>query len=158
MTVFDTGEVDDMQFIATEYIEGGTVRTHLRVNRLGVIPAIDIAVQIASALSLAHTSGIIHRDIKPENIMLRPNGLEQVLSTPRSPWQRAYVDRLIRTIRRECLDLLIVFNESSPRRHLQSFADYHRSRTHLSLEKDTPEPRSIQPPSAGRDHRHSGSR
>jgi putative transposase len=63
-------------------------------------------------------------------------GIEQVLSTPRSPWQRAYVKRLIGTIRRECLNHLIVFNESSLCRHLQSFADYyHRSRTHLSLRK-----------------------
>ena len=77
-------------------------------------------------------------------------GIEQVLSTPRSPWQRAYVERLIGTIRRECLDHLIVFNESSLRRHLQSFSDYyHRSRTHLSLKKDTPEPRPIQSPGAG---------
>jgi serine/threonine protein kinase len=79
VTVFDTGEVDDMQFIAREYIEGVTPRTHLRANRLRVIPAIDIAVQIALALSLAYTCGIIHRDIKPENIMLRPNGMAKVL-------------------------------------------------------------------------------
>jgi transposase InsO family protein len=77
-------------------------------------------------------------------------GIEEVLSTPRSPWQRAYVERLIGTIRRECLDHVIVFNETSLRRHLQGFTDYyHRSRTHLSLKKDTPEPRPIQPPSAG---------
>jgi putative transposase len=77
-------------------------------------------------------------------------GLEEVLSTPRSPWQRAYVERLIGTIRRECLDHVIVFNETSLRRHLQGFTDYyHRSRTHLSLKKDTPEPRPVQAPSAG---------
>jgi putative transposase len=77
-------------------------------------------------------------------------GIEEVLSTPRSPWQRAYVERLIGTIRRECLDHVIVFSEISLRRHLQGFTDYyHRSRTHLSLQKDTPEPRPIQPPSAG---------
>ena len=65
---------------------------------------------------------------------LRAMGIEQVLSTPRSPWQRAYVERLIGTIRRECLDHLIVFNETSLRRHLQRFTDdYHRTRTHLSL-------------------------
>src|SRR5205814_6331390 len=81
---------------------------------------------------------------------LQAMGIKQVLSTPRSPWQRAYVERLIGTIRRECLDHLIVFSETSLRRHLQGFTDYyHRSRTHLSLKKDTPEPRPIQPPSAG---------
>jgi putative transposase len=86
-------------------------------------------------------------------------GIEQVLSTPRSPWQHAYVERLIGTIRRECLDHLIVFNESSLYRHLQSFEDYyHRSRTQLSLKKDTPEPRPIQSPQCRTDHRHSASR
>jgi putative transposase len=77
-------------------------------------------------------------------------GIEEVLSAPRSPWQRAYVERLIGTIRRECLDHVIVFNECSLRQHLRSFTDYyHHSRTHLSLDKDTPESRPIQPRSAG---------
>src|SRR5215204_4292327 len=78
-------------------------------------------------------------------------GIKQVLSAPRSPWQRAYIERVIGTIRRECLDHMIVFNEQSLQRHLKSFTDYyHRSRTHLALEKDSPEPRPIQPPNAGR--------
>jgi transposase InsO family protein len=67
-------------------------------------------------------------------------GIKQVLSAPRSPWQRAYVERVIGTIPRECLDHMIVWNERCPYLHLKSFADYyHRSRTHLALEKDTPE-------------------
>src|SRR4051794_37229370 len=71
-------------------------------------------------------------------------GIKQVLSAPRAPWQRAYVERLIGTIRRECLDHMIVFNERCLYRHLKSFAEYyHRSRTHLALEKDSPEPRPI---------------
>jgi transposase InsO family protein len=78
-------------------------------------------------------------------------GIQQVLSAPRSPWQRAYVERVIGTIRRECLDHVIVFNEQSLRRHLRGFTDYyHRSRTHLGLQKDTPEARSIQSAEAGR--------
>ena len=78
-------------------------------------------------------------------------GIHEVLSTPRSPWQRAYVERVIGSIRRECLDHVIVFHESSLRRTLASyFQYYHRSRTHLSLEKDSPEPRSIQPVEMGR--------
>jgi putative transposase len=78
-------------------------------------------------------------------------GIKQVLSAPRSPWQRAYVERMIGTIRRECLDHLIVFNEASLCRHLQAFIGYyHRTRTHLALEKDAPDPRSVQPPDAGR--------
>ena len=65
-------------------------------------------------------------------------GIKQVLSAPRSPWQRAYVERVIGTIRRECLDHMIVFNEGSLYRHLQSFVEYyHRTRTHLALEKDS---------------------
>lgn len=72
-------------------------------------------------------------------------GMEEVLSTPRSPWQRAYVERVIGSIRRECLDHLIVLDEGSLRRILTSYLDYyHRSRTHLSLGKDSPEPRPVQ--------------
>ena len=78
-------------------------------------------------------------------------GIKQILSAPRSPWQRAYVERAIGTIRRECLDHLIVFNERSLHRHIQEFLDYyHRNRPHLSLMKDSPEPRPVQPPESGR--------
>jgi putative transposase len=78
-------------------------------------------------------------------------GIKQVLSAPRSPWQRAYVERVIGTIRRECLDHVIVFNERSLYRHVQCFMDYyHRTRTHLGLQKDAPEPRPIQSAEAGR--------
>ena len=60
-------------------------------------------------------------------------GIKQVLSAPRSPWQRAYIERVIGTIRRECLDHVIVFSEASLYRHPRNFADYyHRSRTHTS--------------------------
>jgi transposase InsO family protein len=77
-------------------------------------------------------------------------GIEEVLSTPRSPWQRAYIERVIGSIRRECLDQVIVFNEGSLRRILASYFDYyHRSRTHLSLGKDSPETRPVQPPAIG---------
>jgi len=78
-------------------------------------------------------------------------GIEEILSSPRSPWQRAYVERVIGSIRRECLDHVIVFNEGSLRRVLASYFDYyHRSRTHLSLSKDSPEPRAIDLPEMGR--------
>jgi putative transposase len=77
-------------------------------------------------------------------------GMEEVLSAPRSPWQRAYVERIIGTMRRECLDHVIVFNEASLYRRVKSFvAYYHASRTHLSLAKDSPEPRSVQPQASG---------
>jgi len=66
------------------------------------------------------------------------------------PWQRAYVERVIGTIRRECLDQMIVYNERSLYRHLKSFVEYyHRSRSHLALEKDAPEPRPIQKQECG---------
>jgi transposase InsO family protein len=78
-------------------------------------------------------------------------GIKQVLSAPRSPWQRGYVERVIGTIRRECLDHMIVFNERCLHRHIQEFvAYYHESRTHLSLAKDAPLPRAVQSPEVGR--------
>jgi transposase InsO family protein len=84
----------------------------------------------------------------PEDV--KAMGINEVLSAPRSPWQRAYVERVIGTIRRECLDHMIVINEASLYRHVKSFlAYYHESRTHLSLAKDTPEPRPVQPPTLG---------
>ena len=77
-------------------------------------------------------------------------GIQQVLSAPRSPWQRAYIERLIGSIRRECLDHMIVFNERSLKQHLLAYcAYYHRTRTHLALAKDCPEPRAVQTPEAG---------
>ena len=78
-------------------------------------------------------------------------GIEEVLSAPRSPWQRAYIERVIGSIRRECLDHVIVFHEESLYRHVKAFVEYyHQSRTHLSLEKDTPGGRPAQPPGLGR--------
>src|SRR4249919_1049217 len=61
-------------------------------------------------------------------------GIQEVLSAPRAPWQRAYVERVIGTIRRECLDHMIVFGEASLYQHVRRFLDYyHEPRTHLSL-------------------------
>jgi putative transposase len=78
--------------------------------------------------------------------MMKGMGMEEVMSAPRSPWQNPYVERIVGSIRRECLDHVIVWNERSLRRSLRNyFAYYHRSRTHLSLGKDSPEPRPIQP-------------
>ena len=78
-------------------------------------------------------------------------GINEVLSAPRSPWQRASVERVIGTIRRECLDHVIVFDEASLHEHVKSsVAYYHESRTHLSLDKDAPEPRPVQAANSGR--------
>ena len=71
LTVFEMGDADSVRFIATEYVDGETLRQRLKQSRLTVREALDIAIQIASALAAAHKAGIIHRDIKPENIMVR---------------------------------------------------------------------------------------
>ena len=77
-------------------------------------------------------------------------GIEEVLTAPRSPWQNPYAERLVGSVRRECLDRVIVLGEQHLRRILKSyFSYYHRSRTHLSLGKDAPEPRAVHPPSMG---------
>jgi len=69
-------------------------------------------------------------------------GIVEVLGAPRSPWQRAYVERIIGSIRRDCLDHMITLDESSLRRILRRYFDYYNeSRTHLSLDKDAPVPR-----------------
>jgi len=97
---------------------------------------------------LRDRDGIFGHDFRSQ---VKAMGIEEVLTAPRSPWQNPYIERLVGSIRRECLDHVIVFNEESLRCHLKSyFSYYHRSRIHLSLDKDAPEPRAIQPPSAGR--------
>ena len=71
--------------------------------------------------------------------------LRHMIVEERSPWQQGYVERVIGSIRRECLDHVIVFNETSLRRTLRSYLRYyHRSRLHLSLDKDSPDSRSVQ--------------
>jgi serine/threonine-protein kinase len=80
ITVYDIGEAEGgSHFIATEFIEGETLRHHTETSRLKTREVLDIVVQVASALAAAHQAGIIHRDIKPENIMLRPDGYVKVL-------------------------------------------------------------------------------
>ena len=78
-------------------------------------------------------------------------GIEQVLTAPRSPWQSPYVERVIGSFRRECLDHVIVLNEQHLRRLLREYVDYyHACRTHLSLEKDAPSSRPVEPPVLGK--------
>ena len=90
--------------------------------------------------------------ISPSRTDFDPPPVSPKSLRPHSPWQRVYVERVIGTIRRECLDHVIVFGERSLYRHLQGFVEdyYHRSRTHLGLEKDSPVPRPIQPADMGR--------
>ena len=77
--------------------------------------------------------------------------IKEIRIAPRSPWQNPYAERVIGSIRRECLDHLIVLSERHLRRILSSYADYYnRTRTHLSLYKDSPEGRTTQLPGQGR--------
>ena len=76
--------------------------------------------------------------------------IEEVVTAPRSPWQSPYVERVIGTLRRECLDHVVVLGESHLRRIVRRYVIYyHGARTHLALEKDAPEPRAVQPPEKG---------
>lgn len=79
ITIYDFGEDDGVHFIATEFIEGETLRQRLAHSRMTVQELLNVATQVASALSAAHRAGIIHRDIKPENVMTRPDGYVKVL-------------------------------------------------------------------------------
>src|SRR6266508_1911090 len=79
LTVYEIGEDHSTHYIASELIEGETLRQRLARGRIEVGEAVDVAIQVASALAAAHEAGIVHRDIKPENIMLRPDGYVKVL-------------------------------------------------------------------------------
>jgi serine/threonine-protein kinase len=79
ITIYDIGQSGEAHFIATEFIEGRTLGQHMKRARMTLGELLDVAVQIASALSAAHQAGIIHRDIKPENIMVRPDGYIKIL-------------------------------------------------------------------------------
>jgi eukaryotic-like serine/threonine-protein kinase len=79
LTVYEIGAEGNRHFIATEFIEGITLRASLACGRMNLHDAVEIALQVASALAAAHETGVVHRDIKPENIMLRPDGYVKVL-------------------------------------------------------------------------------
>ncbi len=79
LTIHEIGHEDSLHFMATEFVEGETLRQHVARERMTVGQTLDVAVQVASALAAAHKAGIIHRDIKPENTMLRTDGYVKVL-------------------------------------------------------------------------------
>ncbi len=79
ITIYDIDQADEVHFIATEFIDGQTLRKKIGDAGMPVREALEIAVQVASALSAAHEAGIVHRDIKPENVMLRRDGYVKVL-------------------------------------------------------------------------------
>src|SRR5262245_43126469 len=74
LTVFEFGSVNDINFLASEFVKGETLRARLDRGRLTLHESLDIAIQITSALRAAHEAGVIHRDIKPENVMIREDG------------------------------------------------------------------------------------
>jgi serine/threonine protein kinase/Tol biopolymer transport system component len=79
LTVYEIGKFENSRYIATELINGETLRHRMKDAPLSLRESLDVAMQVASALNAAHCAGIIHRDIKPENIMIRPDGLVKVL-------------------------------------------------------------------------------
>ncbi len=79
ITIHEIGESDGTHFIATEFIDGKTLSDYAKANPLDYKSALEIAIQIASALDEAHSAGIVHRDIKPDNVMIRANGLVKIL-------------------------------------------------------------------------------
>lgn len=79
ITIYEVGQTGESHFISTEFIDGQTLRERFRQQTLTVGEAVDIAIQVATALVAAHVAGIIHRDIKPENVMLRSDGYVKVL-------------------------------------------------------------------------------
>jgi serine/threonine-protein kinase len=79
LTIYEIGQAEESQFIATEFIDGVTLRQRLNDTEMELPEALDTAVQVASALAAAHQAGIVHRDIKPENIMVRQDGYIKVL-------------------------------------------------------------------------------
>jgi len=79
ITIHEIGEVDGIHYIATEHVEGKTLRQQMISGKIKIPAALNVAAQVASALAAAHAAGIVHRDIKPENIMVRPDGYAKLL-------------------------------------------------------------------------------
>src|SRR6185503_17695621 len=79
ITIYEIGHIDDLHFIAFEFIEGQTLRRHISSAPPSIAEALNIATSVAAALLAAHDAGIVHRDIKPENIMVRADGVVKVL-------------------------------------------------------------------------------
>jgi serine/threonine protein kinase len=79
LTIYEVGQFAETHFIATEYIEGQTIRELIHTESLSLSEIFDTAIQLLSGLSVAHAAGIVHRDIKPENIMRRDDGVVKIL-------------------------------------------------------------------------------
>ncbi len=79
ITIHEIGHEGEVQFMATEFVKGITLLQHMNSSRMKLSEVIDVGMQVASALAVAHEAGIVHRDIKPENLMLRLDGYVKVL-------------------------------------------------------------------------------
>ena len=79
ITIYEIGQLDELHYIATEFIDGQTLRQRIATSQLKISETLKIAINVATALLAAHEAGIVHRDIKPENIMLRADGVVKVL-------------------------------------------------------------------------------
>jgi serine/threonine protein kinase/Flp pilus assembly protein TadD len=79
VTIYEIDQIDSIQFIAMEFVDGETLRAHMRKPTIRISEVLDVAIQVASALTAAHAANIVHRDIKPENLMLRRDGIVKVL-------------------------------------------------------------------------------
>ncbi len=79
IVVHDIGESEGVQFIVTEFVKGETVGRRIARGKLGIAEAVDVAIQVASALTASHEAGIVHRDMKPDNVMIRRDGVVKVL-------------------------------------------------------------------------------
>ncbi len=113
------------------------------------------AQQIVEAFPFDSTPRYLLRDRdgiygKTVQRRIKSLGIEEVITAPRSPWQNPFVERVIGSIRRDCLDHVIVFNERHLRKIMREYLSYyHTCRTHLALNKDSPEIRIVEPPHLG---------